>query len=316
MNNIFNFTVDSILILKILFGVLVFIGLSILIYRIYSRKKEFNKFFKFHNEATSNITSNTKIEDYPFFKDYRLHIAETNIKNIEEGVAREKNLIIEDKNNLQTIISDISHQVKTPIANIKMINEILLSRNLEEEQSKEFIQSMNDEVNKLDFLMQSMITISFLETGMMKFNIRILPIYDTILLALNSSMSLINEKEINIQVICDKEILVKHDQKWTAEAIYNVINNAAKFSSAKGNIIVKVVQKQFYASISIKDSGPGIPPNDIKSIFKKFTSKDKSDGSGIGLYLTEKIIKNQSGYINVESELNHGTKFILYLPND
>ena len=316
MNNLLNAIVDPNLRLKMVIIILVLTMFSILIYKIYNREKEFNSFFEFHNKATSNITSNTKIEDYPFLKDYKLHIATNNIKDIEKRVATERDLIIEDKNNLQTIISDISHQVKTPITNIKMINEILLSRELDENQSREFIQSMNGEVSKLDFLMQSMITISFLETGIMKFNIRILPIYDTILLALNSSMSLMNEKDIDIQVVCSEDILVKHDQKWTAESIYNVINNAAKFSSPKSHIIVKVTQQQFYTSIAIKDSGPGISHDDIKDIFRKFSSKDKKEGSGIGLYLTEKIIKSQNGYIIVESELSHGTEFILYLPND
>ena len=316
MNSIFDATVDPFLRLKMITVILVLTGISMLIYKIYNNEKEFNRFFQFHNKATSNITSSTNIEDYPFFKDHRLHMVQNNIKAIENYLVTEKNAIIEDKNNLQTIISDISHQVKTPTANIKMINEILLSRELDENQSKEFIESMNSEVNKLDFLMQSMITISFLETGIMKFNIRILPIYDTVLLALNSSMSLINEKEIDIKVICREDILVKHDQRWTAEAIYNVINNAAKFSEIKGNIIIEVIQEQFYTSISIEDNGLGISNDNIKNIFNKFHSKDKKDGSGIGLYLTQKIIKSQNGYINVESELNHGTKFILYLPNE
>lgn len=315
MKNIFGVRVEPFLRLKILIFILALTGLCIFTYKIYKRKREFNRFFQFHNEATTNITSSTNVEDYPFFKDYRLHIMENNIKAIEKYIVTEKDIILEDKHNLQTIISDISHQAKTPIANIKMINEILLSRELNEEQSREFIKSMNSEVNKLDFLMKSMITISFLETGIMKFNIKTLPIYDTILLALNSSMSLINKKEIDIKVICNEDILVKHDQKWTAEAIYNIINNAAKFSSVKGNIIIKVIKEQFYTSILIADNGPGISDNDIKYIFKKFHSIDKIKGSGIGLYLTEKIIKSQNGYINVKSKLKYGTEFVLYLPN-
>ena len=167
MKNIFGVTVEPFLRLKILIFILALTGLCIFTYKIYKRKREFNRFFQLHNEATTNITSSTNVEDYPFFKDYRLHIMENNIKAIEKYIVTEKDIILEDKHNLQTIISDISHQAKTPIANIKMINEILLSRELNEEQSREFIKSMNSEVNKLDFLMKSMITISFLETGML-----------------------------------------------------------------------------------------------------------------------------------------------------
>lgn len=175
---------------------------------------------------------------------------------------------------------------------------------------------MDSEVNKLDFLMQSMITISFLETGIMKFNNKVLPIYNTIISSLNSSMSLINEKEIDVEVICDEDILVKHDSKWTVEAIYNVINNAIKFSPVKGNIVITVAQENFYTSVSIKDYGNGIPSENLRDIFNKFYSNDNENGSGIGLHLTEKIIKGQNGYINVISEVNYGSEFILHLPNN
>ncbi len=307
---------DPFFYLKILTLILFLTGFVILVSKLYYKKKEVSEFIEFHKKATTNIISGTNIDYYPFFKDDRLNKMENNIKSIEKYINNERNIIIEDKHNLQAIISDISHQVKTPIANIKMINEILLSRNLDEEQSNEFIKSMDREINKLDFLMQSMITISFLETGIMRFNSKISPIYDTILSSLNSTMSLINEKEIDIEVICSEDILVKHDPKWTIEAIYNVINNAAKFSPTKGTIIIQVVQGQFYTSISIKDNGTGIPNENIKDIFNKFYSKDNKNGSGIGLHLTEKIIKGQNGYINVNSEINNGSEFILYLPNN
>lgn len=290
--------------------------LAYLFIKSYIKEREFEGFVEFHKKATETITLGMKNEDYPFFKDDRLNTLENNIKTLEKYINNEKSQIVEDKHNLQTIISDISHQVKTPIANIKMINEILLTRNLDEKQSNEFIKSMDKEIDKLDFLMQSMITISLLETGIMKFNNRVLPIYNTILSSLNSAMSLINEKHIDVQVICNENILVKHDPKWTAEAIYNVINNAAKFSPIEGIIVIEVIQGQFYTSISIKDSGAGIPDASLKNIFNKFYSKDNEDGSGIGLHLTERIIKGQNGYINVNSKVNHGTEFVINLPND
>lgn len=284
--------------------------------RIYIAEKELNRFVEFHKKAAENIISGNKNSYYPFFRDDRLHRMENDIKSLEKYINEEKNIITEDKLNLQSIISDISHQVKTPISNIKMINEILLSRNLDEKQLREFLLSLGKEVDKLNFLMQSMITMSLLETGIMKFNARVLPIYDTIISSLNSAMSLINEKDIDVKVSCPKDILVKHDPRWTSEAIYNIMNNAAKFSPANSTIAIEVVQDQFYTSISIKDNGPGISKENIKDIFKKFYSKSGSEGSGIGLHLTEKIIKGQNGYINVNSQLGKGTEFILHLPNE
>lgn len=300
--------------LKIATWILGSIGLGILIYKIYGREQEMNSFVSFHKEAVSNIRQG-KRNHYPFFKDDRLNRMENHVKNLEKYINDEKKIIIKDKHNLQTIIADISHQVKTPISNIKMINEILLSRKLEEAQSREFLESMNNEIEKLDFLMQSMITISFLETGIMKFNTRILPIYETIVSSLNSSISLINERKIDIELICKEDILVKHDPKWTVEAISNIINNGVKFSPKMGKIVITVIQEEFYTSISIKDYGRGIERENIKYIFNKLYSRDEEEGSGIGLHLTEKVIRGQNGYINVNSEVDCGTEFILYLPN-
>ena len=110
--------------------------------------------------------------------------------------------------------------------------------------------------------------------------------------------------------------MVKHDSKWTAEAIYNVINNATEFSPSEGNINIKVNQEQFYTSISIKDQGIGMSNLEVEDIFNKYYSKNNKDWSGIGLHLTERIIKGQHGYINVISEINVGSEFILYLPNN
>lgn len=316
MYNTFIKDINPFFYLKVITFIILIFSFINSILKLYYKKKEINKFVEFHEKSTKNIISGHYNDYYPFFKDDGLHRMENNIKSIEEYINAERNIIIEDKHKLQAIITDISHQVKTPIANITMINEILLSRELDEEQSKDFIKSMDREINKLDFLMQSMITISFLETGIMNFNIKVLPIYNTIISCLNSSMSLINEKEIDIEVICDEDILVKHDPKWTIEAIYNVINNATKFSPVKGNIVITVVQENFYTSISIKDYGNGIPSENLRDIFNKFYSSDNENGSGIGLHLTEKIIKGQNGYINVFSEVNYGSEFILYLPNN
>ena len=300
-----------------IFGLISIIALLIYFFiKLYYKEKEFKRFVNFHKSATKTITSGMENKDYPFFKDDRLNTLENNIKALEKYINSEKSKIIEDKHNLQTIISDISHQVKTPMANIKMINEILLTRDIDEKQANEFIKSMNKEIDKLDFLMQSMITISLLETGIMKFNNRVLPIYNTILSSLNSAMSLINEKHIDVKVICNENILVKHDPKWTSEAIYNVMNNAAKFSPVGGVIIVEVIQGQFYTSISVKDSGAGISDANLRNIFNKFYSKDNKEGSGIGLHLTERIIRGQNGYINVDSRINQGTEFIINLPNN
>lgn len=118
--------------MKVITFIIFIFSFITLILKLYYKKIEINKFVEFHEKSTKNIISGHNNDYYPFFTDDGLHRMENNIKSIEGYINAERNIIIEDKHKLQAIISDISHQVKTPMANIKMINEILLSRKLDE----------------------------------------------------------------------------------------------------------------------------------------------------------------------------------------
>lgn len=124
--------------------------------------------------------------------------------------------------------------------------------------------------------------------------------------------------DLKIDVQYDEQLMLKHDKKWTAEAIFNILDNAVKYTEVGGNIHVVVCRQELFTKISIEDTGKGIAPERQATIFTRFYRElevhDK-EGIGIGLYLAREIITLQNGYIEVQSQIGQGSKFIIYLPN-
>lgn len=233
---------------------------------------------------------------------------QANKKNIEEQRA-----------DLQGMISDISHQVKTPTTNLKMAAATLFERELPREQQLEYLQSMNIQLDKLDFLMSAMVKSSRLETGVIVLEKQQTPIYETLAIALGSIFLKAEEKHLQVTVDCPDDLLVPHDLKWTAEALFNLLENAVKYTPAGGKIQVTVVRWEAYTKIDISDTGRGIPENHQAAIFKRFYREPEVhniEGIGIGLYLTREIISKQGGRIKVTSAAGNGAAFTIFLPND
>ncbi|WP_243002707.1 sensor histidine kinase [Lachnotalea glycerini] len=123
-------------------------------------------------------------------------------------------------------------------------------------------------------------------------------------------------KNIEVTVDCNEEIFVCHDEKWTTEALFNILDNAVKYTPSEGKIHISVQQLEMYTKIDISDNGRGIKENHHATIFKRFYREESDeDGLGIGLYLAREIISLQGGYIKVTSKLGKGATFSVYLLN-
>ena len=226
--------------------------------------------------------------------------------------------IVKERADLQELISDISHQVKTPISNLKMVNATLLEQPMPEEKQREFLQASSGQLEKLDFLMQAMIKTSRLETGVISLDRKIQPLYDTLAAALGGILLNAERKHIHVGVDCPEDIILPHDRKWTSEALFNILENAVKYTPAGGTIRVSVQSWEFYVKIDITDSGKGIAENRQGIIFKRFYREEEVhdiEGIGIGLYLAREIITMQGGYIKVTSTVGCGSTFSVFLPH-
>ncbi len=230
-----------------------------------------------------------------------------------------KKTIEAQRTDLQGMISDISHQVKTPTTNLKIAAATLLEQELPRGQQIEYLQSMNVQLDKLDFLMSAMVKSSRLETGVIVLEKQQVPIYETLAAALGSIFLKAEEKHLQVTVDCPDNLLVPHDPKWTAEALFNILENAVKYTPAGGIIRVAVVRWEVHTKIDITDTGRGIPESAQGAIFKRFYREPEvhnMEGIGIGLYLTREIISKQGGHIKVTSAAGKGATFTIFLPND
>ena len=222
----------------------------------------------------------------------------------------------QDKQVIQSLVSDISHQVKTPIANIKMFTNILQQHQLPPEKQAEFLRTMEGQIDKLDFLMQSLIKMSRLETGTFVLHPQEGRLADTIALAMSAVWAKAEAKEISLSADCDSSICVQHDPKWTAEALGNILDNAIKYTPPGGSVTVSVRPWQFYTRVDIADTGIGIAEEHYNDIFQRFYRDPQvasQEGVGLGLYLANGIITRQKGYISVKSKVGKGTTFSVYL---
>lgn len=225
--------------------------------------------------------------------------------------------LFKEKENLKELVSDISHQTKTPLANIKLYQEMLFDK-VNKSESTEHLIKMSKQVDKLDFLLQNMIKMSRLETGTIKIQKSKQFIAETLALAIGAVVPKADKKNIQIHVTYDETLQLEHDKKWTAEAIFNILDNAVKYTSVNGSINIVVNKETIFTKISITDTGKGIPLERQGMIFNRFYREPdvhNTEGVGIGLYLAREIICMQKGYIEVESESRNGSTFHLYFPN-
>ena len=144
-------------------------------------------------------------------------------------------------------------------------------------------------------------------------------IYDTLAMALGGIFLNAERKHIQVEVNCPETLVVSHDRKWTAEALFNILDNAVKYTPEYGSIRVCVESWEMHLKVSITDTGKGIPENQQGAIFRRFYREEDVhdiEGIGIGLYLAREIISLQNGYIQVTSQVGTGSTFSVFLPHE
>lgn len=234
-------------------------------------------------------------------------------------ILKNKNKDIEnERNEIKSLISDISHQLKTPLTNLKMYGEFLQDENLSEEERKEFTKVIIVSLNRMSFLVESMIKMSRLESGVISLKPQINSLNETILMAIGQVQKKARLKNIVIELNEIDKINIVHDKNWVYEGFFNILENAVKYTGQQGVIEITLRKYEMFARVDIKDNGSGISEEEIPKIFKRFyrgTNASDVEGIGIGLYLTREIIKKHGGYIKVTSS-NKGTNFSVFLPNN
>lgn len=238
------------------------------------------------------------------------------LRYIEISKANEQHLETE-KNTIKELISDISHQTKTPLSNILLYSQLLAETPDLGGDTRLLLHQIEAQSDKLEWLITSLIKLSRLETGMITLQSEVKPVIATITSALSHIYTRAENKEIGIQMECDPGTAARHDHKWTSEALFNLLENAVKYTNPGGSIRIVAESNEMFTRIDISDTGIGIAKDELEHIFKRFYRGQDAreyEGIGIGLYLTRKIISIQGGFITAASEPGQGTKLSIFLP--
>jgi len=224
-------------------------------------------------------------------------------------------MLAQEKEQIKTLISDISHQIKTPVAAANTFAQLLDDKELSDKERGEYIATLQTSLEKLTFLTNSLIKMSRLESGMISLKPEKNNLNDIILQAVKTVYAKAKEKNITITFDCVQNFEAVLDFNWTAEAIANVLDNAVKYTPNGGIVGLEITEYPSYLRLDISDNGIGIPEEEQAKIFGRFYRGKYSagiDGVGIGLYLTRDIIQKQHGYIKVRSDKN-GSSFSVFV---
>ncbi|MCI8563366.1 MAG: HAMP domain-containing histidine kinase [Lachnospiraceae bacterium] len=238
-------------------------------------------------------------------------------RQLYDVLNQQKEASIRDRKQLEEIISDISHQIKTPMSNIKMYSDILKNRELTKEKQREFLGLVQLQIDKLESLIDSMIEMSQMEVGMISVLPKRQPLIKLIEEAVCGIAVKAEKKNMDISILCDERLMACYDLKWTTEALVNILDNAVKYSDENGEIKISVLELGFFIKVQVTDNGKGIEEGNFTQIFKRFYREpevQQVEGVGIGLFLAQEILKKQKGYVDVKSSPGRGSTFSLYLP--
>ena len=277
-------------------SIVIFAGaLILLIYNRLKLRRTFDSMEEMLNEAIEgSYTAGS-------FDESRLSRLETKLEEYLSSASISAQNVKDEKDKLKELISDISHQTKTPIANLVLYGELLEGSELSAEQ-KSNVNAILTQTEKLRFLIDSLVKLSRLESGIIQLERKSTAIFPILQNVIDQVHERAAARGLKL-VLNETDVAATIDPKWTQEAIFNIADNAVKYTD-KGSITISATEFDMFVRVDISDTGKGIPEEDQPKIFGRFyrgTSTKSEEGVGIGLHLAREIISGQGGYIKVKS---------------
>lgn len=252
------------------------------------------------------------------YNESRLSRLECRWRQFLENSSISRQSLEREKENIQGLISDISHQTRTPLSNIRLYGELLEERLKASggEAEAALARQIVSQTERLEFLIQSLTKMSRLESNILMLQPSVQEICGLMENARQEILPKALAREIHVNIDCPHKISASYDKKWTSEALYNLLDNAVKYSPRGSEIFLSAREYELYVDISVTDQGMGIPEEEIPRIFGRFYRTEavqQEEGVGLGLYLAREILKKENGYIKVESREGAGSTFRMFL---
>ena len=290
-------------------AVVIFVGaVGLVIFDRFKLKRTFDSLENFLDQAIEGkFTADN-------FDETRLSRLEAKLEEYLSSSSISAQNVKNEKDKLKELISDISHQTKTPIANLVLYSELLEGSELTDEQ-KSNVSAVRTQTEKLRFLIDSLVKLSRLESGIISLEKKQAPVYPILQNVIEQVREKATAKGLDL-ILKETTAVATIDSKWTQEAIFNITDNAVKYTD-KGSITISATEFDMFVRVDISDTGKGIPEEELPKIFGRFyrgSSTRSEEGVGIGLHLAREIISGQGGYIKVNSTPDAGSTFSVFLP--
>lgn len=310
LNNepIIKSSLQEIITLNALFVLVIFIAIILLV-MVY-----FKNFYNDIEDMTDYVYHSSEGRDFEMKKrnqEGQIGLLKTELLKMTNILKEKVDLLNKEKIFLNDTISDISHQLKTPMTSLIILNDLMYDDILKETKI-EFLNKIKSQLSRMEWLIKSMLKLSKIEAKVIDFKKEKVNVKELITRSIQPSLIPIELKDINLSISGDDNVTYIGDINWSTEALVNIIKNCVEHTPQGGNLDIKYEQNPLYSEIVIKDSGEGIDKKDLPNIFKRFykgKSSTKEDSVGIGLAMAKSIIESQNGDIYVKSEKNKGAEF-------
>lgn len=298
---------------KLLTGVLVLALAAVFLLGLYYLKclKRMQKLLRDYQETGTACFST--------MKETRESKLENTLQRLLDQAEKKEAQAKRERDEVASLLSDLTHQLKTPMANVIMYTELLEDENLTPEERQRFTYLARTQAKKMQWLLGNMLKASQLERGMISFSAEYTGIRETIRQAVSSVYAQAEERDIMIKVEPFEDRKLYHNPRWTAEAMENILDNAVKYSPSGSVVTVRVQPMEIYTQIEISDQGIGISGEEYNKIFRRFyrsSNAAQTQGSGLGLYLAQLILNNEKGYVTAVSRPGEGSSFRVFLLNE
>ena len=282
-------------------------------YSIYQRRKTYRTIDRLLDSVLSQeMIVHSEVEEGEF------SALVSKIRQIQEVLENRARSADSEKEQVKSLVSNMSHQLKTPLANLSLYAEILGQSEIAPERKAEFADKMQRQIEKLNWIVESLSKMIKLEQNIDGFEVKDTPIRPTILNAIDTVYEKVEKKDLHLNLEPFEDRALYHNRKWTVEVFVNLLENAIKYTEKGGAISIRVKPYELYTEIQFSDNGRGIHKEELTDIFKRFYRSpevENMEGSGIGLYLSDLILEKEKGYITAPSEFGNGSCFSVFLQN-
>lgn len=298
-------------------SIVLFIIIIILIIIIFLQKRKFTILYESIISSLDLELSGKEQEISPYINS-RYSAIVSRLIELDRKINFEIESERRSKEKIQAFISDLSHEIKTPLTNVIMYHEILVKKTHLDSDLKEKQERITEQLKKMEWILGSLFKSVYLEEEYLKFDLDYFKVTDTLSIAVSTVFKKASDKGIEISIDEFQDVCVLHNKKWTAEALINILENSIKYSPNNSQIHIYIERGELFTEIAIKDEGIGINKDEYPFVFQRFYRSENVkdiEGSGIGLYLVKTIIEKEKGYVVVDSEINKGTKISVFLQN-